>query len=350
MAPSRAIPIALAAALAATAARAFCAEIRLEGGRAPEWVQLFPAGPELKASDGRRWRLSDHGSVTRRSDERRGGRDLPVDWEHAQDRRAPLGERADAAAWIKEFAVRDGALAARVEWTEAGRASVEGRYYRYISPSFGHTVEIGPRGNLDGGDVTYVAGAGLVNRPAFDMPALAGEEGSVNEFLKKVLEALSLASDAGEDKALEAIAALKTERDEARSQAAADPPADRFVPREMYSSALARATAAESELAEQAQASLEGDIKRELDAAQEAGKVTPATRSWFESQCRKDGGLEEVRKLLAIAPATGEPSGVSGGPPEGSGGFASAEERSIAGIFGREAKFLDEHAPSQGAS
>ena len=345
MAPSRAIPI----ALAATAARAFCSEIRLEGGRAPEWVQLFPAGPQLKASDGRRWRLSDPGSVARRSDERRGGRDLPIDWEHAQDRRAPRGERADAAAWIKEFAVRDGALAARVEWTEAGRASVEGRSYRYISPSFGHAVEIGPRGNLDGGDVTYVAGAGLVNRPAFDMPALAGEEVSVNEFLKKVLEALGLAGDAGEDKALAALAALKAERDEARSQAA-DPPADKFVPREMYSSALARAAAAESELAERAQASLEGEIKRELDAAQEAGKVTPATRSWFESQCRKDGGLEEVRKLLAIAPATGGPSGVTGSPPEGSGGFASAEERSIAGIFGRDAKFLDEHAPSQGAS
>ncbi len=337
-----------------SASRAFCAEIQLEGDAAPEWIRLFPAGPELAAVDGRRWSLPDAAAVAALTNRRRGGIDLCIDWEHAQDRAAPEGRRADAAGWIKQVAARDGILMGRVEWAAGGRESVEGRGYRYFSPSFKHARRIRLPGQPHGGDVLAVVGGSLVNRPAFDMPALAGREDTVNEFLKKVLEALALAADAGEDKALAAIAALKAERDEAVAQAAADPPADKFVPRGLYDTVMARATTAEGKLAEQAGQALAAEAKRELDAAQAAGKFTPAQRPWFDARCAEEGGLEKVRELLgttgegAAAPGAG---GGSAAPPKTQTSFASDEEAAIAGIFGRDAKFLDEHAPrSQGVS
>lgn len=348
-------PVALAAAESeGSARRAFCSEIPLDDGAAPEWIRLFPDGPELAAIDGRRWSLSDAAAVAAVTDERRGSVDLCIDWEHAQDRAAPEGRRADAAGWIKEVAARDGALMGRVEWAAGGRESVEGRGYRYFSPCFAHARKIRLPGQPHGGEVIAVVGGSLVNRPAFDMPALAGQqEDSVNEFLKKVLEALGLASDAGEDKALAALAALKTERDEAVSQAAADPPPDKFVPRGLYDTAMARAATAEGKLAEQAGEALAADTKRELDAAQAAGKFAPAQRPWFEARCAEEGGLEKIRELLGTAgsAAPGPGGGSPAPPPPAAAGFRSSEEAAIASIFRRDAKFLDEHAPvSQGAS
>lgn len=346
-------PVATAAAESeGSASRALCAEISLDDGAAPEWIRLFPDGPELAAVDGRRWSLSDAAAVAALTNERRGGIDLCIDWEHAQDRAAPEGRRADAAGWINEIAVRDGTLMGRVEWAAGGRESVEGRGYRYFSPSFKHRRHIRLPGQPHGGEVLAVVGGSLVNRPAFDMPALAGREESMNEFLKKALEALCLAGDAGEDKALAAIAALKSQRDEAVSQASS-PPLEKFVPRELYATALARAETAEGKLAEQAKEATAAEAKRELDAAQAAGKFTPAQRPWFDARCAEEGGLEKIRELLGTSPgAAPGPGGGSAAPPDAAAaGFASDEEAAIASIFGRDAKFLAEHAPrSQGVS
>ena len=234
----------------------------------------------------------------------------------------------------------------RVKWNDDGRRSVESRAYRYLSPLFSHTREISG-GSLDGGDVVSVVGAGLVNTPAFDMPALAARQHQEDTVLKKILEALGLAAGAGEEAAITAIAALK-EKLATATAAASSPPVDRFVPREMYATALARAATAEAKLAEQAGAALESEIKTELDAAQEAGKLTPAQRPWFESQCRREGGLGEIRELLGMSSPAPGPGGGSAAPPAATAsGFASAEEAAIASMFGRDAKFLDEHSPRE---
>ena len=335
------------------AGAALCSEIALEAGQAPEWIRLFPEGPELAAMDGRRWGLSDPAAVAARSDERRGALDLPIDFNHSQDRQAPQGGPSPAAGWIKELAVRDGALSARVEWTQAGRESVEGRAYRYFSPSFTHSRKIRLPGQPHGGEVRAVAGGALVNRPAFDMPALAGQhqEDAMNEQL---LKALGLAAGATEEEALAAIAALKSERDEAKSQASAAPPLSEFVPRADYDSAVARATAAEGKLATADKARLDEEIKTVLDAAQQAGRITPASRSYHESRCRQEGGLEEFKSVFgedSPSQAPGPGGGSPAPPPASAAGFQSPEEGAIASMFGRDAKFLDEHAPrSQGVS
>ena len=337
------------------ASAALCSEIALEDGKAPEWIQLFPPGPELVALDGRRWSLADPAAVAALSDERRGSLDLPIDVNHAEDRQAPQGAPSPAAAWIKQFAVRDGVLSARVEWTQAGRESVESKAYRYFSPSFMHVRKIKLPGQPHGGEVRAVTGGSLVNRPAFDMPALAGQhqEDAMNEL---TLQALGLAAGATEQETLAAIAALKSERDEAQAQAAVAPSLAEFVPRADYDSAVARAATAEGKLATDAKARLDEEIKTVLDDAQQAGRITPASRSYHESRCRQEGGLEEFKSVFGEGSGSQAPGpgGGSAAPPKATAaGFASAEEASIASMFRRDARFLNEHAPrsdSQGVS
>ena len=322
---------------------AVCATLALEGGKAPDRIRLFPPGPSIKARDGRSWRLSDPQAVIAASME--GGLDLPIDWEHAQHRKARRGERADAAGWIVGMeAGAGGSIEARVEWTAQGRESIETRAYRFISPDF-----VFARASSE---VLRILGAGLVNRPALAMPALASEQhatgGGFMEELKKILEALGLAADATAEKALAAVRALKAERDRAVAQAAT-PPIDKFVPRADHDAAVARATAAEAELASLRSAGLDARIKQALDKAQEAGKIVPASRDFYEGVCRSEGGLAKFEKFVEDAPEIAPASGAAGAPPPQAApkGFRTAEEAQVAGLMGRDAAFLDEHAPAE---
>lgn len=313
---------------------AFCSAISLSEGRAPEWIQLFPRGPELRAvpGDDREFRLDDPEAVAAAS--MRSGLDLPIDWEHARMHAKP-GKRIETAGWINRMEVRDGVLVGRVDWTDDGRKSVEAKQYRYFSPVFMRSAAR---------QVLSVIHGGLVNDPAFVMPALASsasrQEEGMNEILKQILAVLALGDEATAEQALEACKALKAKAD-------AQPSLANFVPRADYDAAKSRADTAEAKVAELEGASLEADIKRELDAAEKAGKITPATRrDYFEAQCRKPGGLEEFRKFVKEAPKMLEPSGISGNPPgASSAGFQSSEEAKIAKAFGRDSAFLDKHAP-----
>ena len=312
---------------------AFCSAIELKEGKAPERIRIFPKGPELEtvSYDSRRWRLSDPAAVAAAS--MADGLDLPIDWEHARARKAKQGQRIPTAGWIKGMEVRDGVLEGRVEWTAEGRASVESREYRYFSPYFHYEKA--------SGEVAQVLHGGLVGSPAFVMPALAGaQEGNP---MKKILKALGLAAGATEEKAAEAIAALKSERDGARASASA-PSLDEFVPRADYDALATRVAAAETRAAGQADESRNAETKRLLDKAQAAGQITPATRSWHEKECRKDGGIERFKALLAKAPVIAGASGVPGSPPGAGGSAASADEKRVAALFGHKPEFVREHA------
>ncbi|KAI3478157.1 hypothetical protein L1887_59948 [Cichorium endivia] len=95
-------------------------------GRRPEWVELIPAGPTVVGRDGRTWLFDDvaHQFVQTNFSSR--AIDLPIDWEHATQRRAPLGQEAPAGAWIKQLEIRDGALWGLAEWTPRGELQLLG--------------------------------------------------------------------------------------------------------------------------------------------------------------------------------------------------------------------------------
>lgn len=141
-------------------------ELASEEDGAPEWVQLTPAGPEIAARDGRRFRLTRPERIVEAF--RALGRDIQIDIEHASQVRATRGLSNPAVGWVTDMEIREGAVWGRVDWTEKGRGWVTGRAYRFLSPAFLH----------EAGEMTEILSVGLTNEPAFRMAELAraGEE------------------------------------------------------------------------------------------------------------------------------------------------------------------------------
>ena len=151
--------------------------------------------------------------------------------------------------------------------------------------------------------------------------------------LKKLLARLGLPETANLEEALNAIGQMKTDLVTALNRAET-PSLEKFVPRADYDQALTRAANAETKLAEQAKTQLEAAVNSEIEAALRAGKITPATKDFYFSMCRQEGGLDQFKKFVAAAPVVGEPSGLDKKPPEDNGVALNAEQKKIAAMFG----------------
>lgn len=294
-------------------------------GSVPEWIELIPAGQVVQGRDGRTWindRPADLLAVFAAD-----GRDIPLDWEHATELKAPQGEPAPAAAWIKQLEVRDeGAVWGRIEWTEKGRASVAVKEYRYISPVFVFEVE--------SRRIRQITSAGLTNRPNLQLQALNREQPTKGAPpMKKLLALLGLPETATEDQALNALGALKTDLATALNRAET-PSLDKFVPRADYDTVVARATNAEQQLADQKKTELETAINAEIDAALIAGKITPATKDYHVATCREAGGLDRFKAFVAAAPVVAAASGLDGKKPEDQAAALNAEEQKVCDALG----------------
>ena len=306
-----------------TTATASPKEIALNrSAQAPEWIQLLPPGPTVSGRDGRSWTISNPQAVVAAFDG-----PIPLDFEHSTQIRAPKGERADAAGWIEELQVRDGAVWGRVDWNEAGRAAVENRGYRFISPGFLFGKE--------SGEILKLVHAGLVNTPNFSMQALNRKEDSPSMSLSAQLKkALELKDDAKDEDIVAAVNSLQAKApalpDELRSaldlkdedgagqavvavnslKAKADTPAApdfaQYAPRADLDAAINRANTAEAKLATLQKEGEDAAINAALDQAIEDGKITPGSREFYEAGCRADGGLERFQKFANQAPAIAE--------------------------------------------
>lgn len=297
-------------------------------GKAPEWIMLFPAGA-ISAQDGRQWVNDDPAAIV--SSSLGAGVDLPVDWEHAADHKAPLGEQAPAAGWIDQLEDRAGALWAHVTWTDAGRASIETKSYRYVSPSFMHDTA---------GHVRRLLGAGLVNRPAItSLPALAGAETTESTMDKAVLEALGLTVGATAIDAVTVISKLRGDLHVATA-AAQQPDPSKFVPKADLELALARASSAETKLAEGAAAEAETKAVAAVDAAIAAGKVAPVSRDHYLALAREKP--ETVDALFGSLPPLGLAKTTEAGKePPVNASKLTAEQKAVCALTGQsEENFL----------
>lgn len=301
------------------------------------WIKLMSAG-DIAARDGRAWKLTDAAAVVAASLNLAAGADLPIDYEHQTDYAAGNGQPAPAAGWIRELSARNDGIWARVEWTDRACQMLNNREYRYISPTFQHTKS---------GVVQQILRAALTNNPALDLPALAKSQPKTKEdhmqksLIEKILAKLKLSHAADESQVDQALAALDetapkdtllarlastvgladtAEADElvakvtalakaktaAASRAAApdlspaesgapqaEPPPDKYVPREEFDRiAKALATLQTEQTTARATAA--------VDAAVNAGKITPATRSWATSYATADA--EGFARYVAAAP------------------------------------------------
>lgn len=313
---------------------------------------VLPAGPEVEGRDGRKWRLEDPEGVAAASLD--GMRDIPIDWEHASDIKAPKGEEAPAAGWINRLEVRDGALWGKVEWTERGAAQVAAREYRYLSPLFAHTVKDRV--------IKQVLSVALTNNPNLHLTAMNRREEHEGETMnKEILAALGLPEDATDEQAVTAINTLKQERNSAgllaalglaedatdeqavaavkklkTARASAAPSLDEFVPRADYDAVVRNAAAS----AEQTQNNeIEDEIKKALDA----GKITPATVDYHRAQCKAEGGLKRFQEFVRSAPEVAGNTNLGGRKPAGAGAAPGGDASKIASMFGHKAEDLKEY-------
>ena len=336
--------------------RSVCITLLPLGDEPPEWIPLLPNGP-IDARDGRHWLNDAPDAVVAQTRTRAGAADLVIDYEHQTDKAPSNGAPAPAAGWVKEVAVRDGVVSARVEWTARAAQHIVAGEYRYVSPVFWHDADPPHR-------IHAVERVALTNSPAITaLPALAStQEGAMPEHLKRFLErfnlklessqaevgeavsrldaragvpartalaaALGLASDANE----ESILAQATTLHAAAQNSGATPDPALYVP-------IAQHTAVTQELSTLKGARAEEKALAAVDAAVAGGKVIPAIRGWALDYARRD--LAGFEAYIATAPAIVEPGARTTPTPPDPDAALTTEERAVCRAMGiTEDKFI----------
>ncbi|MBY6244118.1 phage protease [Methylosinus sp. Sm6] len=322
--------LALCHAVSATAIGEAIA-LNLEGEALPDWVMVAPAGPVLRGADGRMFKIADPDALVAATMAR--GLKLPIDINHAQFLRAPRGEESPAAGWIEELQARDGAVWGRVDWTESGRAALAARSYRYLSPALLHD---------DKGAVAAIAGAGLVNRPNFSMPALNAHQ--ENDMDKELLKKLGLPETASLADVLAALEKMQTSLNAAQT-----PALSLYVPRADYDAVLARATGAEAALNAAAEGNRKAKAAALVEQAVKDGKIAPATRDFYIGLCATEAGLAEVTKFVGLQPSVFTPSNIGKTEPATQVAL-NADRRAAALAMGLDEKAFAEFLAAQPAA
>jgi phage I-like protein len=269
------------------------------------WIMLVPAGGQVRGRDGRTFKNPDpHAVVAAFAKE---GRAVPIDINHAQFLKAPAGEESPAAGWIEELEVRDGAIWGCVEWTKIGLNALGDKSYRYISPAL-----IAP-----GETIIGIAGAGLVNRPNFNMPALNSEEEPTAAALA---EKLGLPAGASLGDIVAAVDALKRN--------AATP--------EALALAVEQRDKAVADLNARLEAERQAEATTLVEQAVKDGKIAPATKGDYLALCASRDGLEAVKCIIAKQVSFFAKSGLDDRPPGavGDGVALNAQLREIAEKMG----------------
>jgi len=162
------------------------------------------------------------------------------------------------------------------------------------------------------------------------LPANNGED-SMN-LSKAICAALGLADNATEAQAISAINQLRADIDTARN-AQQTPSLDLYVPRADYDAQVQRATNAEQQLESIKTEAQEAEIKTEIEAALNAGKITPASVEFYTASCAQEGGLERFRKFCESAPQIVPDTELDNKKPEGDGTALNAEAQAVADQF-----------------
>lgn len=228
-----------------------------------------------------------------------GGVDLPVDYEHQNDKQdsLPAGP-IPAAGWIKELEVRGNGLWGRVEWTTQASQLLESKAYRYISPSFLYLKQ--------GKVISKLKGAGLVHRPNLHLTALASQEETMTNdttFKTRVATLLKLKPDSSDEALLSALEKI------IGGNSKPDP--KKYVPIEALQEALLERNTGHAAMNEDRAAA-------KVDEALQGGYISPAVKEWATALCQQDEASFDsfIEKSTPQFAHLFKPSGTSATPPE----------------------------------
>lgn len=314
-----------------------------EALKLPEWRTLIPAPDAegtVRGEDGRSWKMRAPNDVAAAF-----SRPLPIDTNHALQRRAPLGEESPAFGWIEQLRVAaNGAIEGLIEWTGRGVDALNDRAYRFFSPVFDF--------NPDSGEILQLVSAALTNTP--NLPGLAlndsldDPEPEVHTVDEEIRKALGLNDQAKPADAVAAIARLKSEREAALNDRGT-PSLNDYVPRADYDKAVERATGSERALNDMRKSNLEAEVDAEIGKALEAGKITPATKDYHRAQCMAEGGLERFRDFVKAAPEVGADTGLDTRTAEERETALNDAERKVASLFGNSEEDIRKYGKGETA-
>ena len=301
-------------------------------GKAPEWVELIPPGPNVTGRDGRQWLFDEEAGMLVQSSFLGRAIDLPIDWEHATQHRASKGESAPAAGWIKQLELRNGALWGLVDWTPRASEQVINREYRFLSPVF----DFDP----DTTRIARLVSAGLTNKPNFLLTALNQEttENTPVKLSPAFLAALGLPETATEEQAIAAAAQLKATAQATNTE---KPNLTQFVPRADYDALGVRATNAEQALATQKKVDHDKQVDAAITSATQAGKITPSTVEYHRAMCQDEAGLNRFKEFVTAAPVVAAATDLGTRKPDNLATALNSEEQKVAKLLGMsEADFI----------
>jgi len=316
-------------------------DLVLVDGKAPEWITLVPAGV-FTLVDGRGpFRNFDPEAVISASIARAGKTELPGDYDHHMDLPPSAGVKGLASGWVKELKAEGGAVRARVEWTSAGRAHLEAREYRYVSPRFAFDEQ---------GNVLAIVRFALTNKPAIvDLPAIAAHatqhpahnsvhnrENDVN-LLQRLVGVLAISASVTEDQVVDLVRQLVGKVNDVTraagltSAAAADDVVaalQKVDPAKFVSAADHQAVVAErdklrKDAADANTARLAAEISAAVEAGVASGQIVPAGKDTWIKLCTSAASVDPVKEFLKTAPVV-VPKTVQGTGTPPAGGEISA--------------------------
>lgn len=316
-----------------TQAAALAFELEFEEQEAPQRIRVIPDG-EFDAVDGRpgnikgvkakKWRMD--AQIAQRLIAQFGERgvNLPIDYEHQTLKSAENGKPAPAAGWITGLEYQPGAgLLAQVRWTDAGAAHLVAGEYRYLSPVFFFDPDTGAVQSLHSLALTNTPALGSLGEIAalvqqmVSLRRLPGSGRTTNEEptmdKTKVLVALGLPLDTGDDTALTSLTALAVKTREQEAEIAAlkanqfDPA--KHIPLEEYSKL-------NDELAALKASADRVEHERLMTAALDDARILPPNEAYWRAQplAALQAFLKDAKPLAALK---GTQTG--GKPPEGEG-------------------------------
>lgn len=321
---------------------ALCFQLPADGS-IPEWVELVPAG-RFSGRDGRWW-INDRPDLAIENIHAI-GRDIALDVNHATELKAPAGEESPAYGWfpMRSFEVRDGAIWGNLQLNAEGRAAVEGKKYRYLSPAI--LFDRNQR-------VIGIKSVALTNQHNLDLPALNHDQ-SVNHQetvmdLKAIAVKLGLNADASESEIIAAIGKIQGEHTVALN-AAQSPDIDKFVPRAEFDAQKQVALNAQSELNTIKESQRKAEVESLVDEAVKAGKVTPAGKDFYVGLCMQEGGTEKFKAFIATQPVVVQPGTDSlAGVTHGANTALNAETAKVAAMLGVSAEDIKKFGGAEAA-
>lgn len=315
--------------------------IVLAGAQVPARIELMPVGKiELADERGHVGQVTNAAALISRSMDAAAGGVLPIDFGHGMD--GDSGADPRAAGWITAMSVEGDRILADVEWTPAGASALEGKEFRFISPTF--TAPVG------GGELGVILRAGLTNDPALPklaMLAAKQETPSMPDWLKQLAAKLGMPEETDEAKIAAAVTArigvathaasvvtaagLTGDLTEtsataicakltASKDAAPDP--TKFVPMAAFKEVT-------TQLASAQKSSAASEVDTLITAAKTAGKLAPAMEDWARGYAAKD--LDGFKAWTASAPVlvAAKTETPAGDPPGADASQLTSEDKAV---------------------